>query len=93
MSYYMVTFDRKQTSNYRSFHDEFVKHPEFKNWWHYIKSCYIIETDLTANDISDHFTATAKASGIPTRHLVMSVDIAKRQGMLPKDAWGWFRKI
>lgn len=93
MKFYMVVFDRKLTNNYRNFHKKFVEHPKFRNWWHYIKSSYIIETPLTATEIAEHFTETAKSCGIPTRHLVMSVDIGNRQGMLPKDAWKWFGEV
>jgi len=92
MTYYVVSFDRVSTKSYRGFHDEFVKNPRFKNWWHHIKSSYIISTEMTANEISDYFTKIAKSSGVPTRHFVMRVNIEERQGMLPKGSWAWFKR-
>lgn len=92
MNHYIVTFDRQQLPAYRNFHDAFVKHSRIRNWWHYIQSCYIVITDLSANELSDHFTECAKKAGIPTTHLVMKVDMTHRQGMLIKDAWAWIKK-
>lgn len=92
MNYYIVTFDRKSDHAYGPFHDDFVKHTSIRRWWHYIKSCYIVGTDLGAQDISEHFISVAKKHGLPTTHLVMKVDLSKRKGMLVKDAWDWLKK-
>lgn len=92
MKHYIVTFDRGALPAYKEFHEAFVKKPGFTNWWHYIQSCYLIRTDLSANEISDHFTQCAKQAGIPTTHLVLKVDLSDRQGMLIKDAWAWIKK-
>jgi len=77
---------------YRNFHDAFVARAGFNTWWHFIQSCYLIGTNLTAKDISEHFNACAKKAGIPTTHLVLKVDQKVRQGMLVKDAWEWFKE-
>ena len=91
MNNYIVTYDRQASPNYRAFHDKFVKTPGIKSWWHYIQSCYLIKTTLSANELSDSFTTCAKEAGIPTTHLVMKVDMKDRQGMLIKDAWAWIK--
>lgn len=93
MNYFIVTFDRQPNVSYKQFHETFIKHPNISRWWHYIKSSYLIGgSELTANDISDHFTKTAKSLGIKSTHLVLQVDLTKRQGMLPRDAWEWLKK-
>jgi hypothetical protein len=91
MNFYIVTFDRQPDVSYKEFHSDFIGHPEIKRRWHYIKSCYIIGTDLELGAIADHFAAVAKKHDIPITHLVMKVDPSKRQGRLVKDAWEWFR--
>lgn len=91
MNYYIVTFDRQPNVAYKHFHDAFVAHPGIRRWWHYIKSSYLIGSDLSANDLSDHFTKTAKDLNMKTTHLIVGIDLKKRQGMLPKDAWDWFK--
>ena len=92
MNYFIVTFDRQPGVGYTRFHTAFVKHPKIYRWWHYIKSSYLIGTDLNANELSDHFTETAKPLHMPNTHLVIGVKLTERQGMLPKDAWEWFKK-
>lgn len=92
MNYYIVTFDRQPNVAYGPFHDAFVAHSGITRWWHYIKSSYLIGCDLSANELSDHFTSTAQSLNMKTTHLVLAVDLKRRQGMLPKDAWEWFKK-
>ncbi len=92
MEYYIITFDRDPDDKYGSFHDDLVSHPKLNKWFHYIKSSYIVGTTLSAEELADHFIATAKAHDLPTTHLVMKVIIGVRQGSLTKDAWNWLRK-
>lgn len=91
MNFYIITFDRKPNASYKQFHDDLVASGQILKWWHYIKSSYIIGTDWTASELSKHFTNVAKANNIPTTHLVLEVNLQKRQGMLTKDAWKWIR--
>ena len=92
MNWYVIVFDRLPDGQYRAFHDEFVGHSRIKRWWHYIKSSYIVGTDLSADAVSDHFRTTAIKYTLPPRHLVMKVDLSVRQGWLPAEAWEWIRK-
>lgn len=92
IQYFIITFDRDVNKSYKPFHDAFVGHPKILRWWHYIKSCYIIGTELDKDGLSNHYAQTAKQSGLSTTHLVMKVDLRVRQGMLTKDAWEWIQK-
>ncbi len=93
MTFYLVIFDRDPTGDYRGFHEEFVKHPSIRKWWHWVKSCYIVGADAPAADeLSVHFRATAKKYRVPTRHLILKADLRNRQGLLPKKAWDWIAK-
>lgn len=92
MNHYIVTFDRSPDKNYAEFHKRFTTHTHFTSWWHYIKSCYIVATDLPSGDISDHFTACAKDAGLSTTHLVVRIDLSRREGRLITDAWEWIQK-
>jgi len=91
LKFYLVVFDRPQLGRYQEFHKAFTAHPKFRRWWHYIKSAYIIGGNVTASEISDHFTTCARKLGFPTTHLVIRADLRYRQGMLIKDAWEWIR--
>lgn len=92
MNFYIVSFDRQPNVSYKPFHDKFVKHPNIQRWCHYIKSSYIIGTDLSVSDLSKHYASTAKSLGMVTTHLVLKVDLSSRQGLLPKASWDWFKR-
>jgi hypothetical protein len=90
--FYIVVFDRSPRGRYMAFHDEFVTHPQIYRWWHYLKSCYIIGSDLSAAELSRHYRAVAGKHGIPRNVLVMRVDLRSRQGWLPPKAWEWIQR-
>lgn len=92
MNFYIVTFDRQPNVSYKPFHEKFVNHPSIKRWCHYIKSSYIIGTDLSVADLSKHYTSVAKSFDMATTHLVLKVDLSSRQGLMPKGSWEWFKK-
>lgn len=78
--------------DYKGFHDDFIKPQEIRKWWHYMESLYIIGTDWSSQTLSEHFTKTAQAHGIPNTHIVLEVNLRSRFGWLPKDAWDWIDK-
>lgn len=92
MKFYIVTFDREPETSYGKFHAAFVSNEAIIKWSHHIKSSYIIGTNMSADELSDHYAATAKSFGLPTTHLVLRVNLSDRQGYLPKSAWAWFKK-
>ncbi len=92
MKFYVVTFDRDPNAAYKAFHDAFTGDPRIKRYFHYIKSSYLIGTEMSAEQLSSHYTNTAQAHGLKTTHLVVAVDRSERFGLLPKDAWEWFRR-
>ncbi|HCL3996431.1 hypothetical protein ACEOPL_10990 [Pseudomonas aeruginosa] len=91
MKFYIVTFDRVVGKSYKELHDGFVSNPRIKLWWHYIKSSYIIGTEMTAGELSEVFKDSAQKANISTTHLVVKIDMRTRQGMLVRDAWDWFK--
>ena len=91
MSNYIIVFDRR-ASDYKIFHEQLTGHPRISNWWHYIKSMYIVKTDLTVQELSAHVRKSFAAQGIDDTHVVLKVDLSSRQGMLTKEAWEWIRK-
>jgi hypothetical protein len=92
MRFYAVVFDRVADKSYGEFHEEFVGHPGITTWWHYVKSCYLVGTDMDAEGITDHFAAVAKKHGLPRTHLTIEVKLNSRQGYQTDQSWKWFRK-
>jgi hypothetical protein len=82
----------REALNYTGFHNDFIKPQEIRRWWHYMESLYIIGTDWSSQELSEHFIKTAQAHGIPMLHLVLEVNLRNRFGFLPKDAWEWIDK-
>lgn len=92
MKYYIVNFDRKYSLSYRDFHNEFTESQMIHNWFHYIQSSYIVASNSTVDDISQHFINCADNNNMSSIHLVMEVHLPNRQGILAIDAWEWLQK-
>lgn len=92
MNLYLVVFDRAATGRYKEFQDEFLAHSSIYRWWHYIKSAYIVGSDLDAIEISRHFRSVAAKYNLPQRHFVVEIDLENRHGWLPKKAWKWIHR-
>ena len=92
MKFYLVIFDRQLDKSYKGFHETFVAHRHIFKWWHFIRSSYIVGTDLSVGDLSRHVRSSFEQNGLRSTHLVLRVDLSERQGMLPKGAWGWIRE-
>lgn len=85
---YIIVFDREDGVDFVKFHKDLTSLPEVKTWWHYIKSSYII--------ISDVQSATELSKAIQNittlkRFLVLEVNLRNRNGLLIPKAWDWFK--
>ena len=92
MKYYIVSFDRRPTAQYTRFHSDFVANSGIRRWCHYIQSSYILGTEMSASDVSSHFRTTARRYGLPTRHILLRVDLRDRAGWMQRGAWDWDSK-
>jgi hypothetical protein len=92
VTYYIISFDRKLGVDYEAFHTAFVEDSRIERWSHHIKSNYIVGTEMSARELSKHFRSTALEHSIPTRHIVMEVDLDECWGWLPNPAWQWIRR-
>lgn len=86
---YILTFDRDDNLDYKSFHDSLISCPTVITWWHHIKSCYIL--------IADTKNATVLQQEIKgiipnKRFLLLEVNLENRNGWLPLQAWEWIKK-
>ena len=90
--HYLITYEikpgfRRSTNAVREKLEDTIT--SFGNWWHYFGDTWIVDTDMTVDQI-------ASAIG---QHLMTEQDyllvIAIRppyQGWLPKEAWDWINK-
>lgn len=92
MSLFALILERDFHGSYPKFHDRLVGHPSIKDWWHYMLSCYILKTDWSPNQLSKHCTKCLRKASCRDTHLVLSVNLERHQGLLPKDAWDWIKE-
>jgi hypothetical protein len=59
-----------------------------KNWWHYLKSCYLIKSAYSAAEIVDSLPRSLRRPGF----LVLEVDIHRADGWLTEKAWAWIER-
>ncbi len=86
---YILIFDRDDQTNYKVLHDKLVALKCIKNWFHYIKSSYILITDKpTANDLDKEVSSIFTEKN----YLLVGIDLKDSQGWLPKKAWEWIER-
>ena len=86
MSIYILIFERDFTKSYTGFHKDLTEYQGIIRWWHYIKSAYLISTNLTTKQLSHVVTVLLQKYSLGARYLVIEVNLSNRQGMLPKEA-------
>ena len=58
-----------------------------ENWWHYIKSCYLIKSVYSADQIAD-----AMPESLRVGFLIVEVNIGNSSGWLSDRAWRWISR-
>jgi len=83
MSVILVTYDLKTPGRaYSTFYDSLK---EQGNWWHYLTSTWLIETNKTPSDVY-----SALAPHITVKDWILVIPVKKPSyGYLPQDAWDW----
>jgi hypothetical protein len=82
---YLLVFDRESNFNYQQLHD-FIKNSTFiTDWWHYIKSGYLLVSPLSATALADQI----RKAFVNHRFLLTKVVLSDSNGWLPKEAWEW----
>lgn len=86
---YILVFDRDDMRDYKYIHDKIISIDGLINWFHYIKSSYIlITTEPSAKQLAKKIQPI-----IPKKYyLLMEIDLNNRQGWLPKKAWDWVHR-
>ena len=86
---YILTFDRDDDYDYKNIHDRIVSLPEVLNWFHYVKSSYIlIATVNSATTLNNKLMRIMSNK----RFLLIEVNIENRNGRLPQEGWEWLRR-
>jgi hypothetical protein len=70
-----------------SYEELFDKIKSEGQWWHYMKSTWLIHTDKTPEEIVDELKPHLKGQG----RMLVAILNKPYQGILPKAAWAWIR--
>lgn len=83
---YILVFDRDNVRDYQSIHNRIITISGLINWFHYIKSSYIlISKDASAKELAKKIQPI-----IPKKYyIIFEIDMNNRQGWLPSKAWDW----
>lgn len=86
---YILTFDRSDSLNYKAIHDKIIKMDGLVNWFHYIRSSYIL-----IHKEEKAYPLTKKIESIMPnkRFFLVEINLNNRNGWLPKEAWEWLNK-
>ena len=86
---YILTFDRDDSRDYSKLHDNITALPEILNWFHYVKSSYILISSIpNATKLNNEIMPIMRNK----RYLLIEVNLDNRNGRLPSEAWEWIRK-
>ncbi len=87
MNYFIINIDTSFDYDFNFVHYSIENNTQFKDWWHYTPSLYIVETEMSAKDIADYLISI-----FPGLHfLVLKADINQYSGALSPKAWEWFK--
>lgn len=86
---YALMFDRDDQLNYKELHDKLVSLDCIKDWFHYIKSSYILISELpTAYALDKEVREILKEKN----YLIVAVKLEDIEGWLPNRAWMWIER-
>lgn len=86
MKVYIVNYDlKKQGKDYEGLNKTLKT---AHTWWHYLDSCWLIKTGLSADQWADKLKQHLDIDD----YLLIVEAGSDRQGRLPKKAWDWIYK-
>lgn len=89
-SIYILSYDRDNASDTKALHNAVISNPLVKNWFHYIKSSYILVASTKNASI---LTKSLDSIMQGVRYFLMEVNPANCNGFLPQKAWDWIDKV
>lgn len=86
---YILVFDRDDEMDYKAFHAQLTNLDGVITWWHYIKSSYILISNLTSATKLNEQIVPLVLSG--KTMLLIEINLKNRNGLLTKEAWDWLK--
>lgn len=89
MNYFQVTYNNLVSGyDQNHIHEVITGNATVQDWWHYLPTAYIIQTNSSLLYQSDRIRDAFPRLNF----LIIKVDTKEFNGFLKKDAWEWLRK-
>jgi hypothetical protein len=83
---FILSFDRDDSTDYKKLHDSITSLPRVLNWFHYVKSSYILISDTNfVNTLNEDLAPIFGKKS----YLLIKLDLMETNGYLPPKAWDW----
>ena len=89
-SVYILSYDRDSVTNIKDFHKKITSNPLVTNWFHYIKSSYLLVANTSK---ANRLSRSLKEALGEISFLLMEVNLANYSGYLPQKAWEWIDRV
>ena len=89
-SVFILSFDRDFVTNIKDFHKKITSNPLVTNWFHYIKSSYLLVANTSKANLLSRSLKDALGD---ISFLLMEVNLANYSGYLPQKAWEWIDRV
>jgi hypothetical protein len=85
---YIIVFDKEENdiTQIHSAIETLHNQGQIFNWWHYIKSCYILISNHSADSLAKSIGNIIVSS---KKFLVLEINMNNRQGWLKEEEWKW----
>ena len=86
---YILSFDRDSDVDYKALHEQITHLQLVLNWFHYIKSSYVL---VASTNYVDRLNNAIAPLFKDKSYLLMKVSLIEVNGFLPQKAWDWIDK-
>ena len=86
---YALMFDTDDNLDYNSVHKSITSIQGLYSWFHYLQSSYVLISESDTNVLTQELIKILPNK----RFLIFRIDLATRNGWLPKEAWDWIEKM
>jgi hypothetical protein len=86
---FVVAVDAREPRSEAAVFRKALQHnPGVTAWWNHLPYIYLVTSPLSADELSANLFERSQLD----RFLVMEVNPAESEGLLPERAWDWIRK-
>lgn len=86
---FILIFDKDDNINYKEFHDKLITLENITNWWHHLKSCYILITTDNLTTLNKKILPLLPEN---KAFLLIETNLSSYTGKHYPKAWEWIKR-